>query len=432
MLGAALEIGRGGRIPCLKRCLALYDTFDVNGETAMGRFCLLTASLAFVFCCMAKEGWSAQTEGPVAVVSERPIDNRRPFVAADSDGSRLLVTWDGVADGSRRIFARFSVMGEWLVESIVDNDPLGDNHSPTGGIDGSGNAHLAWLALNGPARHGVMYALQVGNTWALQRVTGEPAPGSCATAGQGDCEELAMRLDGLGRPYLVWLEKVGSEYRIFAARPDDKSGLFRIDDLTDNPSHYNLFPEIHFTPEPSVTWYVASGSEFHLTSRRLDAVTGEWLAAAPQFMEQLPANRLPMLVQGGDGNGLAAFWVDQSENGAADRVLMGLQSAKTRGAPQLIGSSDGASSGHEVSGAAAGGDKGWVAAWVSELPNTGAQVFAGRGVAPPFDAVMASDGNNGYYSQPRASGFQAGAAVVWESPKADGGDGLIRIRRIRF
>lgn len=354
------------------------------------------------------------------IVSENSIDNQHPQVAASPDGRRVIVVWDGWDEAGSRIFLRENIDGDWLPEIIVDTEPAVKNNSPVAAIDATGNCHVAWLG-NVGGRTRVFYAVRIAGEWANWGTI------NANEQANRSCESLALRLDDQNKPWLAWQSGRANLYAIRVAHLGDSTGAFDIDELTPDCINYNLYPEIFFTPDPSVAWYTANDSNFSLSAMKYDRIARQWMKVDIKDFAKLPANRFPYLIQRGTGT-FAALWFDTVSY--ADRVFLGFQDPRTQGEGTVIDHQPDAIN-HLITGASDG--ERIAAVWCIETATSNSQIYLSHSESLEFpQEILISDSQKNYYTHPRLSPFAGGVAVVWHSSASDGGNGLVYYRRVSF
>lgn len=365
-------------------------------------------------------GQSANTEQAVygaQQVSLLSFDNRNPAVAYGPQGQQLVVVWDGLVQGNRRIIMRENIAGEWLPPVLVDSNPAGDNSLPSVAIDAAGTPHVAWISTMNGQRLPV-YARRIArfpNQWRAQKVA-FPAESTV----KGNSDFVNLQLDGNGQPWIVWQYGFGNVYSIACTR-FTREGELQSTELTPGASSHNLYPELFFMPEPTVYWYLAQSDQFFLIGSSFDQESNRWEVSLPENLENLPADNLPDLFKTPAGP-LGAIWYDRDQPGRLDRIFMGMQDAETRGRGVVIDGQTGAGN-HSVAGTAGGSALlvGLLTAWVSETYEGGADVFLGFGNSPvDITSVQLSEDSQGISSNPKVAGIASQAAVAWEEKAAPG------------
>jgi hypothetical protein len=146
-----------------------------------------------------------------------------------------------------------------------------------------------------------------------------------------------------------------------------------------------------------------------------------WYEFGLMNLEELPASRLPILLQDKLGV-LFAVWYDSTE--ASDRILLGIQEYTTRGKGSIIDDLSERQNSFPVG--CVGPDNMIYVAWCSEGED-GTQIYLAAGDGITFTAgIMCSDGENLYYSSPQVMiDSNLTAQVVWYSDTLKGGNGAI-------
>ncbi len=363
-------------------------------------------------------------------ISSLSTDNNNPAVAFSADGRQLFVAWDGIVKGERRIFLRERVAGEWLQAVIVDVNPAGANSRPSISVDESGTPHLAWITTNGRGQRVPAYARRLSrerNSWYQQAV---PFPAESAAV--SNCDVVNLQLDNSGRPWLAWQHGYGNVYNI-AVSHFNGAGEIASDDLTPGSTTHNLYPEVFFSPEPTVYWYMWETDQFYLIASRYNSGTNEWKLTPPENMELIPTSNLPDLFMTAQGP-LAAIWYDryvaEGDSQESDRIFVGVQNPETKGRGEVIGPEDGSSN---DSVAAASLNDNIVTAWVSETYETGAQIVLGIGSSPAsIETTVVSPGDNSHNSNPKVSLTVGEAAVTWEQESSTHTDSAIVLRSVEL
>lgn len=383
----------------------------------MNRACRLIATIALCVSMTAAVAGARELLGEEFVLSVRSTENARPAIASWESGRRLFVVWEGSIDGARRIVLRERVEGVWLPELVIDSEPAAVNAWPSVAVDSTGNPHVAWLGKIGNFTS-VFYAFRAGDRWMNF--------GAVAGTGDQNAEAVTVQVSPNDKPYIVWQSGAGSQYSIRCATVSS-GGELTTENLTPNTTTLNHYPELFFLPEPLITWYRSEDSSFALVGRRFDAESGQWRPYEFQDLNQLPANRLPLILRSSFGQ-FVGMWYDELD--FVDRVFLGFQDSVTQGAGAVIDNQPD-SINHLVSGTSAGEEL--VAVWCSIGSDSGPQVYLSHGTALPFaDDVRISDGKKSYYTDPRVTPADDGVAVVWCSDSASGGNGNVFLRNLSF
>lgn len=363
------------------------------------------------------------TAGEAQVLSGRSTDNQHASVAANADGTRTFVAWDGQVAGERRILFRERVHDVWLPELVLDAKP--GSFAPEVEVDAFGSVHIAWIAPRGNQLV-PQYAVRVQGRWVTI-----PVP---VLKGQGECDYLRLRVDEAGVPWLAWQAGTGGDYNIFSASLSPETGAFSTEALTANGHTHNLFPEILLQPDPVILWYTSRDGAFYLVGERYDRVAGQWTVAELPGLDALPADPLPHLLEMSNGK-LVALWYERTLRSDGklspyDRILMGMQGVETEGMGVPIDQLPGRSN-RSVSG---GASDLVIAAWCADGDPNGPQVQVSIGTDPSdmTAPLQLSDNEANYYSSPKVGMYSGGAAVVWNSSKRDGGNGQIYFRDLAY
>lgn len=393
---------------------------------------LFVRSLLMVaMLCLASHAVRADSRAErTSQISTFSGDNRNPATASTSDGRMGVVAWDGLdASGQRRIFLREHRDGIWLPPTVVDSNRMGDNASPSVGVDPLGNVHVAWIGRGGGVSRVFLRSRIAGEWLDWGMVDGAPEKSEHSSG-------VVLRLDAGGRPWLAWeAGGVGNRYSIRAAHVGE-SGAIQVKDLTIDPLNYNILPEILFLPHPAVVWYAAVDNTFSLTGRVWDEPSGEWKSWQPgDAVASLPAERMPLLFSSGGGR-LNAVWRDSTAPAAdpddtlpaLERVMFApLGDDSSLSSPLAVTAEFGVST---VTGSGHGAAD--VVAWSAESGAAGRQVFvAAREGSGEFEVpATVSDGNRQYYGSPSLAAFDAGALAAWCSSATEGGNGHVFATRV--
>ncbi len=384
---------------------------------------LLPRVWVVALCLIAASSFGDRVTPP-EVLNHQSRDNRHVAICATATGDRILVVWDGIVAGQRRIIARESVQGEWLNELILDSDPATESHSPDVVIDQMGNAHVVWLGRMSD-RDVVFYTARISESWI------PPIPIVAADDQRGSADAVTLALAPDGRPWIAWQSGTANRVNIYCAELCPDRGEFVVHRLTPEAINYNLLPSIQFQNDtPEVYWYAAENATFSLIGARFLREQRTWELFVPKNLDQLPANRLPGLFARGQET-LAGIWYDQVQE--TERVFLGLQDPVSRGAGTIIDHRPRAVN-HPVVGSFSSGNL--IAVWCSIDDLTSRpQVFYTRGAQLPanFPDVQLSDGRTGgFYNAPAVAPFDGGVAVTYTSDAAQGGDGSVLFQKIFF
>jgi hypothetical protein len=363
---------------------------------------------------------SAVSLGDMIAISGATTRNQHAAIDSTPDASKTAIVWDGELNGSRRIFLRERIAGEWLKEVILDNLPSAENINPAVDIDEAGTVHVAWLGkVNGKLR--VFYAFRMAS--GASSLWGIVNPDEDKNS---SCDAVSLKADADGIPWITWQTGSGSNYTIRVAHLDSNEGRFIIDTLPTQVGSYNLFPQVFFHPGPVVIWYSAANADFSLVGQKYDDAAQDWIGFAPLNLEKMPKNRLPLLLDHADGT-ISGLWLDEAD--FADRVFLGHQDGLTRGAGTIIDQPL-AGTNESLSGVSA--DPKTIATWCVDSNSSGSQVVVAWGDSLPFQQELVSEGTNSQYRNPRATPEGKNIGVCFESASIGDDPGRILYRQLKL
>lgn len=374
------------------------------------------AVVLMVICCAQL---ACAVSSNIVAVSSRSYDNQNPAVAASVAAERLVVVWDGIIDGNRRILLRERIQGVWLPETLVDNEPAAANAYPSVDIDAAGNIHVAWIGSVGE-RSRVFYAFRIGDKFVNRGVVAPP------DRPNDDCHAPSVKLDAYGKPWIVWNQGIGNEHRVYCLRPARGGDGLVLDNLTPCPNNYSVWPTLHFSPDPVVVWCSAENGDSSVAAQRFDSTTETWVPHSLPGLGKLPGKSGPFLFLTGGGK-LAAIWHAEYEQ--TGRIFMAIDGDRTEGQGIVVD--------HQpekynqwVTGIGTSMSRTAIA-WCSDDVTSGSQVIMSWGVTPPFDREwQLSSGNKDYCMYPRLVETALGICAVWQSYIVGGGDGHIYLREV--
>jgi hypothetical protein len=252
--------------------------------------------------------------GTATIIDNEDGRAHLPNVAIDSNGNAWAV-WVQSHDFEFSIWAnRFSVdNGSWgqavLIEQI-DNDAI----HPEIAVDNLGNALAVWAQQNDA---GGAY-----NIWANRYSTNNTSWGSAEMLEEstGDAKYPKVAVDDTGNAFVVWHERDGLEYSVWANRYNESIDSWGVaegigsDGGVQRPSGSSIF-RTEFTPEVSVdgngnalsVWSQTDGAQDNIWANRFSLANGSW-GAATMIENDDGSARRPAISIDNNGNALALWY----------------------------------------------------------------------------------------------------------------------------
>ena len=373
----------------------------------------VTLLLAFVSCQTVGTGNGTEWGDPERI-DRLEAGALRPQVAIDPMGNSIVV-WDQTdpetlepgmdLDVSDDIWlSRTDGAGSWGTPLRLEDNEPGDSVFPRLGIDGAGNAVVAFLQLQEVQQDPPKEYFRV---WAVRYDASnrQPDEAACIQSAASDptCSELAfsgdagppqIAVDDEGNAVVVW-HQGGSEdepSRVWSNRLIAGSGWEGAQELAQSDVSDLLKPAIAMDAEGSViaVWERLDRDNLRtsISSSRYRVQTGEW--DDPQFVEVDDGNAFdPRVASDAEGNAISV-WVQEETIGGPFLVRASRYLASTRmwEPPELIGPENAGAA--EAPRIAIDGEGNATAVWVqTEAALAGAwsnryEAGAGWGTAKPI------------------------------------------------
>ena len=320
-------------------------------------------------------------------------------VVASVGLERHALAWSAPDEtGRARIYLAESSASAPLARatSPFDDTARGENREPAlSYAPGSTSPSVAWV--NRTAKRSALFFYDPANGRSV--VVAASADSSIETPTITWLDEVT--------PAISWVEVSGSTSVVFAAWRFGEEWETRRASTDEHP--YDLMPQFLHTPSPALWWYSFEGSSVDLRS----AEVGLWGLAArtTPLIHPAPANRLPILFEGGTSALPAAAWMEALPNGEAllkydpSRPLeSAFYPAATDGAARLF---DPAASGESL-------------AWIEEV--AGVRNLAILYSNETKESLPATPSAR----QLRISTNSTSKLLVWIDATTDGGAGTVR------
>jgi len=403
-----------------------------------GSVCVLLAlACAVGLACLMQPAtaWGQSITGPVRL-NQRSIRCANPCVAMGPSGGAIAV-WDGYDEkGARHVWVSDQdAAGRWGPELKLSAGMPGASFEPAVAVDPKGYPHVVWSSRDGSTSH-IYYSRRRGNVV----LPGAPAdaaewslPEKLDLTVSRNCELPSIAFDDAGRPFVLWQEGLGMQYRIFAAWAPYK-GKWRVEPLCPSQETGDCFdPQLVTGRRLMAVWY--QSDDAGLTLQAAIAPGGpdeQWTMTRLTALDGLPADRLPSIHRDGQGR-LWALWTD-TKGGVLERALMapGQESAGLGATLQVDDQPDATNRHPVVNGGPA---KSFALSWIVE--KDGDRRIAIRLLSPEAvpanPSVMISDPSDTHVDSPSLCLAPDGRAhTAWDSDFSGGGTGDVFYACVAF
>lgn len=298
------------------------------------------------------------------------VANSAPSLATSEDGQRAVAVWSGFVGGKRRIVLREQYFGEWLPETLVDEDSAFENDSPQVALDFFGTIYVAWIART-PSGDVIMMRTRRVGQWSGPLSVAVPSDQLTS------CDDLSMALTSTLPPrvWLVWQGNMGSSYTIFAATVAGTDTRVQVWEVA-KPlagAAYNISPQLLLPPRgevPTIVWYSTQESEFIPVMAQFSPQHGRWdLHVLDSLAQTVSGGHLPRLAMTPDG--LWTLWLEPSEAGDLTKLRFfqtQAEDAFTSGNELTLSPQQRGERAAALSGALTPDARALLLAWVADLP----------------------------------------------------------------
>ena len=215
-----------------------------------------------------------KTWGPAAEIDNSVSGNvQKPNVAVDPEGNAVVV-WKQTDNGLGNVWAnRYSVEAGWGEPEIIDS-PDASSFDPQITVDGYGNAFAAW------------YQFDVGkvNVWSsrfdIESGWGDPEKIGDIEAGNAFRPQIAA--DDLGNALAVWYQHDGGAFSLYANSYTNGTGWGEAELIETGDEGDAYYPALAMDKNGTATvvWKQRDGSYFNVWANSYDPETG-WNDAVP-------------------------------------------------------------------------------------------------------------------------------------------------------
>jgi len=238
------------------------------------------------------------------VETDNAGDATYPKIAFDDNGNALVV-WQ-MFDGIRHsVWAnRYSeTTASWGTSELIETDNIGDANFPQLAFDGSGNALVVWVQLDGTRF----------NVWAnrYMAVTGKWGTAEMIEIDNaGDAWQPKLTVDASGNALAVWDQYDGPFRSIWANRYSATNASWGTAELieTGNVGHaYNTQVASDSSGNALAVWEQSDGSVLNIWANLYTATTSSWGQAELIEINNSGDAGYPQLAFDSSGNGLVVW-----------------------------------------------------------------------------------------------------------------------------
>ncbi len=208
--------------------------------------------------------------------------------ARGGNNEHVLVVWDGLVRGQRRILYKERVAGAWLPEAILDDDRPGENLSPVIAADSSAVPYVAWISRSHVLGDRIFLTSRAGEAWSLPMVVAV-APSDAFIREL----HIAISDDIPATVWIAWQTTGDGGDRIWAARLRNRGGLnqWELSPPLSPSRSPNLGLQLSLKGSaPTLLWYAPFESEFIPILAKFFPESDAWeLTPNIPYFAQLPS-----------------------------------------------------------------------------------------------------------------------------------------------